>query len=236
MATRSETTDVRQQGQQNTQRLGNARQSGEVGSETRSDRERGLQTDREGRSHTGMVRSDRPEWGLTAGAPARSPFALMRRMMDDMDRIFEDFGFGHDFGRRFGLGSGVPSLLSGGTALWPELTDGGSGLWSPAVEVFEKGDKLVVRAEIPGVSRENVNVDVTDDALTIEGERRQESEDRGEGYYRSERSYGRFFRTIPLPEGIDAEKAEAKFKDGVLEVTLPAPQRERKRGRKISIR
>jgi HSP20 family molecular chaperone IbpA len=64
----------------------------------------------------------------------------------------------------------------------------------------------------------------------------RESEDRGEGFYRSERSYGRFLRTIPLPDGVDAEKIEATFKDGVLEVTLPAPKGEQKRGRKISIR
>jgi HSP20 family protein len=234
MPTRSETTSVRQQGQPIT----STRQAGEAGSETRSERERGLQTGREGRSQSGLVRSDLPGWGLTTGATGRSPFALMRRMMDDMDRVFEDFGLSRGFGRDFGLGRGLLSPFWGnaGTDLWSDVTDGGAALWSPAVEVLEKGDKLVVRAEIPGVSREDVNVDITDDALTIEGERRQESEDRGEGFYRSERSYGRFLRTIPLPEGVNAENAEAKFKDGVLEVTLPAPKRERTRGRKLTIR
>jgi HSP20 family protein len=233
MAARSE-SDVRQQGQQST----NTRQTGEAGSEAHSDRERGLQTGREGRSHTGVVRSEGPGRGLTGGTPLRSPFAVMRRMMDDMDRVFEDFGFGRGLGRDFGFGRGLLSPFSGGlgTDLWPDVTDYSTALWSPAVEVFEKGDKLIVRAEIPGVSKEDVNVDITDDALTIEGERRQESEDRGEGFFRSERSYGRFLRTIPLPEGVDGEKAEAKFKDGVLEITLPAPKRERKRSRKLTIR
>jgi HSP20 family protein len=159
-------------------------------------------------------------------------------MVDDMDRVFEDFSLGRGLGREVGFGRGLLSPLFGSTGsdLWADLSDAAPALWSPPVEVFEKDDKLVVRAEIPGVSRENVNVDVTDDALTIQGERRQESEDRGEGFYRSERSYGRFLRTIPLPEGVDAEKAEAKFKDGVLEVTLPAPKLERKRGRKLAIR
>lgn len=116
------------------------------------------------------------------------------------------------------------------------LGESGLGQWSPAVEVLEKGDKLLVRAEIPGVSKDDVSIDLTDDLLTIQGERGQESEDRGEGYYRSERSYGRFVRSIPLPEGVDTDKADAKFRDGVLEITLPAPKRERKQGRKLSIR
>lgn len=204
MATRNETTDVRQTGRT-------------------SDSERALQTGREGRSQTGLMRSDIP-----AGGPVRSPFALVRRVMDDMDRMLDDFGFGG--------GLTTPLLSAAGRDLWADAFERGSALWSPAVEVFDRGDKLVVRAEIPGVSKEDVNVDVTDNTLTIEGERRQETEDRGEGYYRSERSYGRFFRSIPLPEGVDRDKVEAKFKDGVLEVTLPAPKRERKRGRKIAIR
>jgi HSP20 family protein len=160
--------------------------------------------------------------------------------MDDMDRIFEDFGLSRGFGsgRELGFGRGLLSPLLGSTGrdLWGEVSGGTPALWSPAVEVFEKGNKLVVHAEIPGVSKDDINIDVTDDVLTIEGERRQESEDRGEGYYRSERSYGRFVRSIPLPEGVDSDKAEAKFKDGVLEVTIPAPKRERKRGRKVQIR
>ena len=242
MATRNETTDrstdTRQQGQQTAQRNASAQQTGEVGRETRSDRERGLQTSREGRSPTGVVRSDVPGWGLTTGAPARSPFALMRRMMDDMDRMFEDFGLGSSIGRDFGLGRGLSSPLYGSTGrdLWADVPQGTASLWTPAVEVLERGDKLLVRAELPGVSKDDVSVDITDDVLTIEGERRQESEDRGEGFYRSERSYGHFVRSIPLPEGVDSEKADAKFKDGVLEITLPAPKRELKRGRKLSIR
>jgi HSP20 family protein len=151
----------------------------------------------------------------------------MGRMMEDMDRMFEQFGFGR------GL---TPAFGGLGHNIWAGLSNDATALWSPAVEMFEKGDKLVVRAEIPGVSKDDVSVDITDDVLTIEGERRQESEDRGEGFYRSERSYGRFMRSIPLPEGVDGEKADARFEHGVLEVTLPAPKRERKRGRKLSIR
>jgi HSP20 family protein len=162
----------------------------------------------------------------------------MRRMMEDMDRMFEDFGLGRGIGRDLGLGRGLLSPLSGSTSrdLWADVPGGAPSLWSPAVEVLERGDKLLVRAELPGVSKDDVNVEITDDLLTIEGERRQESEEQDEGFYRSERSYGRFLRSIPLPEGVDSEKADAKFKDGVLEITLPAPKREQKRGRKISVR
>jgi HSP20 family protein len=241
MATRNETTNARQQDQytgQQGQQSSSAR-SGEAGSEVRSDREQTLQTGREGRSQqTGVVRSGTPGRGVTASGATRSPFALMRRMMDDMDRLFEDFGFGRGFGSELGLGRGLTTPLLGdiGRDLWGETSNESLALWSPAVEVLEKGDKLVVRAEVPGVSKDDVSIDVTDDVLTIQGERRQESEDRGEGFYRSERAYGRFLRTIPLPEGTDPDKAEARFKDGVLEVTLPAPKRETKRGRKIAIR
>lgn len=235
MTTRSETRDTKQREQFAGQQAVDAQQTGRAGSgEVRSDRERGLQTGREGRTQSGLVRSGKPGSGLVSGAQMRSPFALMRRVMDDMDRAFEEFGFGRDVG----FGRSLVSPLWGGADndLWVDLSTGGDALWSPAVEVLERGDKLVVRAEIPGVSKDDVNVNVTDDALTIEGERRREAEDRGEGFYRSERSYGRFLRTIPLPDGVDAEKIEATFKDGVLELTLPAPKREQKRGRKISIR
>ena len=233
MPTRNETTDVKQQGQQNAQQNAGARSGTEVTSGARTDRERGLRTSRESFPQTGMVRSDRPGWGPTDLSPGRSPFSLMRRMMEDMDRVFEDFGLG----RSFGFGRGLSPLWGGaGQGLWSDATDGGTTLWSPAIEVFEQGNNLVVRADLPGLSKDDVNVDVTDDAITIEGERRSESEDRGEGFYRSERSYGRFFRSIPLPEGTDANKADATFKDGVLEITLPAPKREQRRGRKIQIR
>jgi HSP20 family protein len=230
-ATRNESTSPKQEGQQANQ----TRQTSAVGTEGRADRERGLQRSQEGTAQTGVVRSDRGTTSLGGTANLNSPFALMRRMMEDMDRVFEDFGLSRAFGG--GLGSSVSSPLWGGSGLWSGATGGGEDvLWAPPIEVFEKGNNLVVRAELPGLSPENVNVEVTGDALTIQGERRQESEDKGEGFYRSERSYGRFFRSIPLPEGTDPDKAQAKFKDGVLEVTLPTPKREERKGRKIQIR
>ena len=157
---------------------------------------------------------------------ASNPFALMRQLADEMDRVFENFGFGRN---RFGL----PSLFEGLPSTGGALTE--ATAWSPQVEVFEEGGRLIVRAEAPGVKKEDIKVEVTEDALIIQGERKREHEDKGQGYYRSERSYGSFYRAVPLPEGTSAEGATASFKDGVLEVSLQAPRREEKRGKQISI-
>jgi HSP20 family protein len=135
------------------------------------------------------------------------PFSLIRRMTEDMDRVFEN-----------ALGRGL-----------------GERAWAPEVETFRRDDKLVVRADLPGMKKEDVNVEVNEGVLAISGERCDEREDKRDDFYRSERSYGQFYRAIPLPEGVSADQCEATFKDGVLEVTLPAPRAETK-GRKIQVR
>jgi HSP20 family protein len=104
-----------------------------------------------------------------------------------------------------------------------QLPNGGAQ-WRPAIEVKEKEGKLVVNAELPGVKKEDVKVNITDNALTLEGERKEEKEEKREGFYHSERSYGKFFRSIPLPEGAKTEQAAAQFKDGMLEVSVPIPE------------
>jgi len=144
-----------------------------------------------------------------------SPFSFMRRFGEEMDRIFDDFGFG-------GLGLGPSSF-----------GNLGQGIWSPQIEMFEREGKLVVRADLPGLTKDDVKVDLDDDAITIQGDRRSEHEENREGYYRSERSYGSFYRTIPLPEGVNGEAAKASFRDGVLEIEMEAPQR--KAGRRLDI-
>jgi HSP20 family protein len=93
----------------------------------------------------------------------------------------------------------------------------------------------VVRADLPGLEKNDVKVDIADDVLTIQGERKQEHEEEHEGWYRSERSYGSFYRAVPLPEGTIADSAKANFKNGVLEVTLQAPPKEVSRGRRLEI-
>jgi len=142
-----------------------------------------------------------------------NPFAFMHRFAGDMERFFEDFG-------SFRLS---PMLRRD---LWPRVGEFGRAVWTPEVEVFERDGHLTVRADLPGLKKEDVKVEVVDGALTISGERKDEKNEKGEGFYRTERTYGTFFRRIPLPEGAKAEESEATFKNGVLEVLMPAPKRE----------
>jgi HSP20 family protein len=93
--------------------------------------------------------------------------------------------------------------------------------WMPAVDVFEKEDRFVVKAELPGMKEDDIDVSVVGDTLSIKGEKKTEAEIKDEDYYRCERSYGSFYRSIPIPSNVDANKIEASFEDGVLEVTLP---------------
>lgn len=150
--------------------------------------------------------------GVPGRSPAwpASPFTLMRRFAEDMDRIFEDFGFGAEMR--------TPAFM--GRAR--EAADVPAE-WSPRVEVQRREGQLVVRADLPGLTKDDIKVEVTRDALTIQGERKAESKEEREGYSYSECSYGRFYRSIPMPEGVDPSKVTADFKNGVLEVGIPAP-------------
>jgi len=103
--------------------------------------------------------------------------------------------------------------------------------WTPDLEVFESGNELVVKADVPGLKREDLKVEITDAELTISGERKIEREDKTKNRYRSERSYGNFFRSVLLPEGINPELAKATVKDGVLEVKMPMAKIEAKKRR-----
>jgi HSP20 family protein len=165
----------------------------------------------------------------TATRPSHgaSPFAFMRRFLEDMDRLFEDFGVAH--------GRATPRLVSRGR----ELMRREAGLipadWSPRVDVLEREGSLVVRADLPGLSKDDIKVEIEDDLLTIEGVRKEEKQEGREGRYYGECSYGRFYRAIPLLEGADAEKATAEFRDGVLEVSIPAPRRTEPQSRRVEV-
>jgi HSP20 family protein len=98
--------------------------------------------------------------------------------------------------------------------------------WSPQIEVFERDGKLVVRADLPGMSKDDVHIEARDHTLILEGERRDERKENRDGVLVTERSYGKFYRIVPLPEGVNPEEAKACFKDGVLEVTMEAPKRQ----------
>lgn len=170
------------------------------------------------------VQTTNPEGARQSGLTRREPFGLMNRFADEMDRLFEDFGFGRGRLTSFGGRGYAPSAFG-------QMSQ---AMWSPQIEVFERGDQLIVRADLPGLNKDDVKIHVTDEALIIEGERRQEHEENEEGFYRSERSYGSFYRSIPLPEGVSDEDVKASFRDGVLEITMPAPKRQQ-RHRQIEI-
>ena len=153
----------------------------------------------------------------------RSPFRMLDRFAEEMDRLFDDFGVGAGALRpRFGRGW-LPSPRTS----WE--------VWAPEIEVFHRNNELVVRADLPGVKKNDVSVDVREDAITISGERRQEHEEERGGSYIAERSYGSFSRVIPLPQGAMTDQAKARFKDGVLEISMPAPPEQVSRGRRLEI-
>jgi HSP20 family protein len=106
--------------------------------------------------------------------------------------------------------------------------------WSPAIEVSALDGKVIVRADLPGLNKEDVKVEVTDGSLVIQGERKQEHEEHKQGFHRSERMYGSFYRSIPLPKGAQVDQARAQFNNGVLEVSIPVPA-EQQQGRQIPV-
>ncbi len=162
---------------------------------------------------TDVARRDMPRSGRREGWTG-GPFGMLERFADEIDSVFSDFGFGRGRG----------------------LLRGRSDVWSPQVEVYQQNNELVVRADLPGLKKEDINIDVTEHGITISGERHQEQESERGGIYRSERSYGSFLRTIPIPDGAMADQAKATFKDGVLEVRMPAPPEQVTRGRRLEIR
>lgn len=185
------------------------------------------QTDRSPQSGEGDRRLARQGegHGLRRWDPAfASPFEFMDRMSEEMDRWFDRAT------RGFGLSH--PSSSSRGLF----GSHAREGLWYPRIEAFQKADAFIVRADLPGLKKEDLEVELTDDAVTIRGERRDEHQEQREGYWRSEREYGQFHRTIPLPEGVIAESARATFRDGVLEINMQAAPAEANRGRRLEIK
>ncbi|HEX5887236.1 MAG TPA: Hsp20/alpha crystallin family protein [Pyrinomonadaceae bacterium] len=144
---------------------------------------------------------------------ASTPFSFMRRFATDMERLFEEFE-----GFRF------PSVF--GREFFPFTREFEHVGWVPEIEVLRKDGDFIVRADLPGMNKENVKVEINQNVLTLSGERKEEKEEKHEGYYRTERSYGTFYRQIPLPEGTKTETAMAEFKNGVLEITMQAPKKE----------
>jgi HSP20 family protein len=147
------------------------------------------------------------------------PFAWMRQMQDQLDRAF----------------SGLWS--SGGTSSsWTPENAFSPSDWSPAIDMFQRGNDLVIRADVPGLSKDDITVDISDDQLTIRGERRYDHEEERDGVFRSERSYGSFCRVVPLPQGAIGDSAKATFNNGVLEIVVQSPSFDVRRGRRIDIK
>jgi HSP20 family protein len=148
--------------------------------------------------------------------PARleeySPFGLLRQ---EMNRLFDNFFSGFEMepfmGRRLGA-------------------------FSPSVDIKESDKDIRVSAELPGMEDKDINVLLSKDSLTIKGEKKEEKEDKGKDYYRMERSYGSFSRTIPLPAEVDTDKVKAEFKKGLLTVTLPKTAQAIKQTKKIPVK
>jgi HSP20 family protein len=135
-----------------------------------------------------------------------SPFRGRRGFYDpvsEMNRMFDEM-----------LGGGL-ARRQGGQQQRAEVTE-----WAPAIDVVAKDGDLVLRAELPGIKQEDVDITLHDNVLTVSGERKAEQEEERGGYYVRERRYGSFSRSLTLPQGVDESKIHARYEDGVLEVTV----------------
>ncbi len=160
------------------------------------------------------IRNLLPSVQRAAGSDVDHPFYSLQRQMNS---LFDDFFSGFDAAPR-------------------SLATGGFGAFSPSIDVKESDKDFVIRAELPGVEEKDIDVTVTNDSVTIKGEKKEEKEDKGKNYYYMERSYGSFNRVIPLGAETDADKAEASFKNGVLNITVPKSAREKAKGTKVPIK
>ena len=128
------------------------------------------------------------------------PWTTLPSLQDRINRIFEE-------------AFPKPSAAKEGEF---ELAD-----WRPVVDTYEQNDTFVIKAELPGIKKEDVSIDIKDNILTLKGERSHEADIQEKNYYRKERSYGKFYRAFTLPDAVDPNRIDASYKDGVLSVTLP---------------
>ena len=140
-----------------------------------------------------------------------NPFALMQR---EMNRVFDSFS------QNWGLGA------------FPEFT----GAFMPRLDVTEDAKAFTVTAELPGMSEKEIDLSISGDTLTIRGEKKEEKEDKNKNYYYSERSYGTFMRSVPLPRQVETDKVSASFNKGVLTITLPKTAEAMESMKKIDVK
>jgi HSP20 family protein len=153
----------------------------------------------------------------TSIEPRRSvpwkPIAEMARWERDMERMLGNFFTGR-----------LPSFFE------DRFTPGSSlGMREPSLDLYEEKDQIVVKAELPGMTKDDIQVSIADNLLMIRGEKKKEEEDKGKDYYHSERVYGYFSRSVALPTEVNPEKIQALFKNGVLEIRLPKSEEAKKK-------
>ena len=167
-----------------------------------------------------MAKKEKKELEKVEPTKALTPFHEMERRFQEMEKRFEDF-----LRRPFSF---MPSWLP--RLRMPELEE-----LSPSVDIMTEGDVVVVKAELPGMKKENIDVNLTKDAITISGEKRKEEKVEKKDYHSIERSYGSFKRSFSLPAEVETEKASATFKDGVLEIRIPKTEEAKKKEKKVMI-
>ena len=164
-----------------------------------------------------MALTDLIPWtGSRRGGALRQGSDPMRTLQSSLNQVFEDFFRGLD----------MPGLASSELA----------GVRMPDIDVQDTGNSLEIRAELPGMSEDDVELSLSDGALVIRGEKRQERSEEDERYVLRERAFGRIERAVPLPEGVDPDRAEASFRNGVLTVTIPKTEQGRASMKRIGVR
>lgn len=148
----------------------------------------------------------------------REPISLFEEMQADLARLLDGTPF-------------VTFPFSRSLRRMPQL----AGANMPRVDIYEREGNLVVKAELPGVKKEDIDLQIADGDLVLRAERREEQEVKEENWYRMERSYGSLYRRLPMPEGVQPDQIQAKLTDGVLEVTIPKPQEKQTQVQKIAI-
>jgi HSP20 family protein len=154
-----------------------------------------------------------PDVVRRTGKDIDRPFSSLQR---EMNSVFDNFFRGFDVAPR-GFAEGLESF-------------------SPSIDVKENDKEFIIKAELPGVEEKDIDVTVTNDSVTIKGEKKEEKEDKDKNYYYMERSYGSFCRVIPLEAEIESGKVEARFKNGILDIKLPKSQSAKAKGTKVSIK